>query len=552
MNVKSLSPSLPPSFASPLTRLHAVYDSYTDIVWMIALGLVALVYSLQYNLFLQAIPHDTTFHIYAAQQMLEGHPIYLDVAIIKAPLADFATVLALIVARVLHISDITGARLMSLSVAVATTSVTYLAGCVLFRSRTVGVLAGLVMAGWNFYGLRALTGPEPKAFLILFSMLAFVLIAQKRWFLSGVFAALGTLAWQPGLMLAALALAAALVAPWLDGARGIGIGGDMTAVRSPQPFRLAARNALWVLGGVLAPFALVILYLGLNHALTAAWNSTIGANLTHLANTEAKTPLPQMISDNYNEIIADGAQYCFSHQEYALVFGGILGFLGLIGAQLFMAVRAKRLPVQLEFTPLILYTLGFTVFSLIDFDFCPDIFPLQPIVALGVGWLGWLAVRGIAKLAAGRFQPSHMQSLLTVLLAIVIFYVYIWDVSAYHVAGTNFQDQMEVVVAASAYLLPTDRVLTFGDTIVPVTLHLDNASKILHLGSKSGLGVLSSDPGGMQGMIDALDRDPPKLVTLSRESFPDWSDPFYEWLYRRYEPGEVFPRANMRFFVLKP
>lgn len=551
MNINSLSSSLPASFASPLARLRTVYDSYADVIWMIVLTVIALVYALQYNFFFQAIPHDTTFHIYAAQQMLDGHPIYLDVAIIKAPLADFATVLAILFARLIHVSDITGARLMSLIVAVSATSLTYLAGRVLFRSRTVGVLAGLVMAGWNFYALRSVTGPEPKAYLILFSLLAFVLIVQRRWLWAGICASLGTLAWQPGLMLAALALAAALIAPWLDGARGIGIG-DRNTTRPSQPIRVALRGALLVIAGLLLPFVLVVLYLGVNHALGAAWNSTIGANVNHLVTTEAKTPLPQMIANNYAAILEDGGQYCFSPQEHWLVFAGILGFLGLIVTQLVMAARARRLPIQLEFTPLILYTLGFAVFSLIDFNFCPDLFPMQPILALMVGWLGWLAVRGAGKLAGRWVSPVRAEWSARVLLAVVIFYVYIWDVSVYTVTGTNFQDQMEVVVAASAYLLPSDQVLSFGDSIVPVTLRLRSSSKILHLGSKSGLGVLSSEPGGIQGMIAALDRDPPKLVTLSRENFPDWANPFYDWLNRRYVEGEKFPRADIRFFILKP
>jgi hypothetical protein len=179
-----------------------------------------------------------------------------------------------------------------------------------------------------------------------------------------------------------------------------------------------------------------------------------------------------------------------------------------------------------------------------------------PVLALGIGWLGGTAARGVG-IAAGRascahrLSPALVRGFVAALLAALIFAVYILDVRAYRLTGTNFQDQLDVAVAASAYLLPNDHVLSFGDAIVPVVLHLRNSTKILHLGSKSGLGVLASEPGGMQGMLDALDRDPPKLISLSRESFPEWSKPFYEWLERRYTPGEVFPRANIRFFHFK-
>ncbi len=547
MNVHSISTS--PRFRISIPpALRAIYETYGDVLWMLALALIALVYALQYNLVFQAIPHDTTFHIYAAQQMLDGHPIYKDVAIIKAPLADFATALAIWLARLVRISDVMGARLMSLAVAVATTSVTYLAGRVLFRSRIIGVLAGLVMAGWNFYGWRAVTGPEPKAFLILFGMLALVFIAQKRWAPAGAGAALATLSWQPGLLLVAIAMAAALAAPWIE----------QRNLKRSAAVRQSGMNLLWVVGGFAVPFALVIAYLGANDALGAAWNAMIGANVSHLTTTQARTPLPQMISDNYAEILADGGQYCFSPQEDWLVIGGILGFVIMLGGQLVNAVRRRRLPLNLDRTPLLLYTLGFAAFTLVDFDFCPDIFPLQPVLALMLGWLGWNAARQIGTWvtlrfdASRRFEATHIKLAVSALLAAVLVYVYLLDVIGYHVTGMNFQDQMQVAVAASAYLLPTDHVLSFGDAIVPVTLHLRNSTKILHLGSKSGLGVLASEPGGLQGMIDALDADPPKLVSLSRESFPDWSKPFYEWLERRYEPGEEFPRANVRFFIRKP
>jgi len=84
-----------------------------------------------------------------------------------------------------------------------------------------------------------------------------------------------------------------------------------------------------------------------------------------------------------------------------------------------------------------------------------------------------------------------------------------------------------------------------------IELHKDNATKILHLGSKSGLGVLVSEPGGVQGMLDGLAADPPKLISLARENRPEWTVPFYEWLDRNYTEVEFFPKANMRLLIHK-
>lgn len=515
-----------------------------DGALVLVLALVAAEYALNYNLFLQAIPHDTTYHIYAAQQILEGHAIYRDVAIIKAPLSDFATALAILLGRLAGISDIMSARLMSLLTAMATVGVTYWAGRVLFKSRVVGFIAGLIMAGWDFYGLRAVTGPEPKAFLILFALPAFVFIAQKRWTLAGVCAALTALSWQPGLMVTALALAAAFIAPWQETAR------DATA----NPWRVGFVQALRVLGGFAVPFAFLFVYLLANGAMLAAWNATIGANVTHFNNEQARTPLLQMIGANYNEIFYTDWRFCFSPLENWLWVTSVIGFVGIVASQIQTAGRTKRVPVNLEHTPLILYTLGFAAFSLIDFDFCPDLFPLLPVAALCTGWLVWSIARLGGRLAE-RFAPRVNAGLVRLGIAALavglIVFVYLADVRAYTVSGMDFFDQKYAAAIARTYLQPDDRVLSFGNAIVLVELQMTNASKIVHLGSKSGLGVLAFEPGGLQGMLDALDRHPPKLITLARENHLEWQQPFYDWLAARYEPADVFPRANMRFFILK-
>lgn len=545
--------SVRPTATARLDVFTALYDRFADLFWMIALALVAIEYALHYNLFLQAIPHDTTYHIYAAQQMLVGHPIYRDVAIIKAPLADFAAAFAIAGARGIGISDVMGTRLLSLLVAAATTSMTYLAGRVLLRSRVVGVLAGVIMAGWDFYGLRSVTGPEPKAFLIFFTLLAFVLLARRRWFLAGFSAALATLAWQPGLMVAAIVAAGALYEPFLAPE-------DAPAGRGAPRFSLRAvgwGQAARVLGGFAVPLALLLVYLAANGAAVAAWNATIGANLIHFRNTQAQASLPQIVRENYDEILLDGGQYCFSPLEDWLVYGSLLGFGGLVVAQVAAGLRARRLPLDLERLPLILYTLGFVGFTLIDFDFCPDLFPLLPVMALSIGWLGWTAARGVGLLVTRLLPHSPTVARLTPyvcagLLALWLGYVYLLDVRAYRVTGMTFQDQLDVAQAARDYLAPGDTVLSFGNAIVPVELHLENAHKIIHLGSKSGLGVLASEPGGVQGMLDSLDRNPPKLVTLARENRPAWTAPIYAWFDAHYDAADVFPRANMRFLIRKP
>lgn len=536
--------------------VRAFVTRYFDVIAMVALALIAGVYALQFDILRQPIPHDTTYHIYAAQQILDNHPIYRDVGIIKAPLSDFASALAILIARAIRISDIMGTRLMSLGVVMATASVTYLAGVALFRSRAVGILAGLLMAGWNFFGLRAVTGPEPKAFVILFSLLALIWIAQKRWGRAGVAASLATLAWQPALMIAAIAVLAAFVAPWFEPP-----GGTTSNVR------VGLKQTLRVLLGFAAPMAVLIFYLLVNNAMLAAYNAAIGANVTHFNNNQARVPLFQTVDENFAEIIEDGTLYCFSANEYYLVGLGVLGFFGLAAAEIVRGVRRKRVPFDLHTTPLLLFGLGFYAFTLIDFDYCPDLFPFLPILALTAAWLAYLFAREAAKLLARWFVRSNAtagtdkngdatstRSVYRVLLAIItvaIAFLFLLDTWGYRVTATSFLDQLEVTQTASKYLEPGDRVLTFGNALVLIELRKQNATKILHLGSKSGLGLLASEPGGVEGMMDGLKANPPKLVSLARENRPEWTASFYDWLDRNYQEIKIFPKANMRLLVRK-
>lgn len=555
-NETTVSNSLPIPLPTRLESLRTWFAAHIDLALMIALALAALPVYLQYDLWHQQIPPDTTYHIYAAQQMLDGQVIYRDVAIIKAPLADFVTVFAIAFGRFIHIADLTAVRLAFLAVALATVGITYLAGRTFFNSRAVGIIAALIMGGYDYYGLRAVTGPEPKALLILFSLTALVLIAKRHWLLAGLCASLAALSWQPAAMVMAIALAAALLEPWLRPNLLVSQR-ETTPISHSSRLRALLPNLARVLIGMVVPFALVLIYLAANDALIAARNATIGANVVHLANTTAAQPLPDLIAQNAYLIVFRTRRYCFSPLERWLLITGAIGIVGILLQQLALGLQQRRLPINLERTPFILYAFGFIGFSLIDFNFCPDYFPMLPTWAIAIGAVV-VAVGALAGKLVSRFAPSQGRPYAAYLpLAVagigIVLAVGIWmlDARAYIVRGTNYDDQRNLVREVDKYLEPGDRVLTFGNAILLTETHRTNATKVIHLGSKSGLGVLTFEPGGVQGMWDALDRNPPKIITLARETFPDWTRPFYTWLEKRYRLLKADLRTEIRVFVLK-
>lgn len=551
MEVETTAPRAAPSTREPtrLELLQAFTAAHADAIWFLALSLFAGLVYLRSDIITQPLPHDTTFHIYAGQQMLIGHAIYRDVAIIKAPLSDFGSALAILAARAAGITDTMGARIFFLLVAMASVGVTFLAGRTFFGQRAIGVLAALIMAGYDFFGFRAVTGPEPKALLILFGLAALILIQKRRWFWAGMCAALATLAWQPGAMLGAIVVAAALAEPFLGAGRDV-------AHTTPQNTRRrrAVRQGISAIAGSAIPFALLFVYLIGNDALIAARNATIGANLVHFATEARQIPLLATFSANLAKMASDAPVYCFP-TELPLVGFGALGFLGIVAAEIVQGASRRRVPINLERTPFILYALGFVVLSVVDYDFCPDLIPLLPVIAIGSGWLVWQFAALVGRVSSrgeGAQAKSRAQPIAFTAGAGVVLISAFWNVPYYQPTNFTYQDQQDVARVAEENLKPGDSILTFGDTIILTELHRDNASKILHLGSKSGLGVLAFEPRQVQGMIDGFQRKPPKLVSLARETRPQWTRPFYHWLNTNYNLLEAFPKPGIRLYIHKP
>lgn len=531
------------SAAAPPTRLdwaRAALEKYIDLLLMAGLALLAGWTLLQFDMTQQPLPGDTTYHIYAAQQMLEGHPIYRDVTIVKTPLADFMTLFALLAGRAFGLDDIVSARLMFFLLTLASVLVVYLAGRDLLSSRAAGVIAALVVAGNDFYGIRALTGPEPKTLVGLFSMAALVLIARRAWFWAGVSAALAALAWQPAALTMAIVLLAALLAPQEEKISW------RTRARYAAPLR--------ALFGMLLPIFALLLYLGAYDALRAAYGATIGANLSHLGNQTAQTPFNELVEWNAHWVAYNIDLYCMTAVErWQLVFG-VVGFVGIVASEIYRIARAKRWEFNVKRAPLILYTVGFAAFTLVDFNWCPDLYPFLPVLGLGIGWCVAQLAEG-ARRVISKTNPRYGAWTafgIVALAATAILYMNLLDVLTYKRQGIAYRDQRALVRQVRARFKPGDRILSIGNALILVEMRLPNASKIIHFGSKAGRGVLENEPGGMEGWLASLAANPPRLITLSRAPRADWNEDFYAWLDENYRRVIQDKYNAVDVYILRP
>ena len=525
-----------------------------DLVLTIGLSLISALLSLKYDMLQQPFPSDPTLHVYAAQQILQGHVIYRDVGIIKAPLSDFVAAFAIVGLQPFGVPDWLATRLVFWAVAAATVGMTYLTARFSFGNRTVGFMSALGMLSFSYFNLRAVTGPEPKSLLILFSLAAFTLLQKRRWGWAGLCAGLAAMAWQPGLLVVALVLAASLLTPVSHSVENLGeaSGGDTTSHPPTRMFAASAvrflqnlqgRSFLTALLGAAATWLLLITHLATNGALLAAWQDMIGANWISFSSPAAHGP-SRVLSVSLPHILDIGGRVCFA-QEQPLVILGSVGFVGIVVFELLFGLsrgagprpRTFRRLLNLERTPLILYALGFGAFTLVDFDFCPDLIPFLAVVAIGFGWLLWqvtAVIRGLWQRRVPTWPARGLQAVLLTLIGVLCFGISVSHTLDYTLTGATLHDQVEMALFAEQYLKPQDRILAFGDATILIFTHRTNASKVLSLGPKSGFGVLAFEPDQMKGLIRSLDRDPPKLIALSRETSPPWAKDFYLWLTPKY------------------
>jgi len=116
------------------------------------------------------------------------------------------------------------------------------------------------------------------------------------------------------------------------------------------------------------------------------------------------------------------------------------------------------------------------------------------------------------------------------------------------VTGENFQDQLCGCRGKRLFVAHWTCVI-IGDADCAGDAASENFGQKFASRS-SPVGRSAPEPGGMQGMIDALEPRSAKSSASRAKVFPT-GQTVYEWLYRRYDPGDEFPRANIPLFVLE-
>lgn len=189
---------------------------WVDLITALGFSVATLLICLKlYNAWTLPILVDNQHYFYIAERAAAGIPPHVSNFDPKNHLSTLLTALAMTVGRWFGALDAYSSRVLSLTVTAAAVGLAWLVARRLTGSVLAGTLAGLAFIAFGEFLYHGAMGAQPKVFLAFFLLASIHALASRKPFLTGLFAAMAFLCWQPALLL----VAAAAPAVWLAGPR---------------------------------------------------------------------------------------------------------------------------------------------------------------------------------------------------------------------------------------------------------------------------------------------------------------------------------------------
>lgn len=321
---------------------------------LFAVGAVALVTYALHGLN-GVLTRDLAVYTYAGQQVADGVPPYMGILNRAGPLAHVIPAIGVGIARLGNFDDVTTVRLLFLLIATVCTCAVYLLGRDVFRSGPAGLVTAATFL--TFYGFihYAANGPREKTPMTLFIVCALWAVARKRWFAAGLFVSLATLCLQIAFFTTFPAVLAGVLLMAHEGR-----------------LRALARVAL---GGAV-PVVLVGMWFALAGSLRASIDAFVVINWTYT--------VPNPVMEDLDEVWL-GLQDAYGVSVWLLV-GGLAALV--LRSLAIVSSKARHADPAVEvLAAFAVGALTGLAWNLKDYDSWPDVFPLLPLAAVGVGGL---------------------------------------------------------------------------------------------------------------------------------------------------------------------
>jgi hypothetical protein len=475
--------------------------------WLVvAVGAVSIVVYTVHG-FHGTLTRDLGVYGYAGQQVADGVPPYLGILNRAGPLAHVLPGVGVLIARLGGFDDVITMRVLFMLIATACTCTVYLWGRDLFRSRSAGLVsAGTLLA---FYGFiqYASNGPREKTPMTLFIIVALWAVTRRWWFTAGV-----------GVSLATLCLQTAF--PSTGAAVVVGV------------LLLAQGGRLRALGRIALGGLVPVVVLGVWFAVAGSLRASIVGFYTLNERYTVPNPITEKVD----------AAWLDMHTAYGatvwLLFAGLAAVVlrSLAAVSRRTRVADPAVPVLPALAAGVLAGLAWT---LRDYDAWPDLFPVLPFAAVGIGSVFALAERHLSRRTAGAVAAVFSVAALVIAL--------MFSVSMRDDTLDVQRHDTDAVLAQ----LPKDATITSIEAPQPLVL-TGRTNPTRYQMFRNGLQDYMEDtwPGGLTGFKQDLVAQHPDLIAVGETVSHSWrasiepdyvyvgSAPVWGW-YARASLGEA-------------
>ena len=461
--------------ALPLTRASRVVPWALAVLSLVLAVLLYTRFSLD-----DLLSRDEAISAYGAQQWAHGVPFYTSIFDAKGPLSSALGGLAVWVASLIDFNDLTAIRLLFLAFACATAIGVYLLAARAWDSQLAGIAAAVTFISFRGFAVDAIGGPDPKTPGIFFAVASMTLLLRRRWFTGAVLASLAALVWQP---LGGYAVLAVLAAA---------LGSDAGA---------RARSVLRAVAGVLTPVVVTFAYYLAAGSLTDLVDGMIVFPFTGVERD------PETFSHRVHVITSTVDRYYGDTR--VLLWGGLVLLPALI------AWQVARRHASLK-SPLVVAVAGsglvVALFTASDFQGYPDVFPLLPYAALGIGGALGLGVKAM-PLGRARQLAGGVGIAATAALALLTWHDYSNAAGSHELLRPQQQAQANLLSRLAG---ARGTIWTLGNPAVLVLTHRRNPSRYIYLNSGFDAYVAQHTPGGLLGFADKILASRPAVIEVDQ------------------------------------
>jgi hypothetical protein len=450
---------------------------------------------------------DESIYAYGGQQLAHGVAPYVSIFDPKSPLATIFAGAGAAWARAFGGDDVHVMRLIFFAFSCLAVTAVYALGVALWRSAVVAIAAAITFASFRGFALDAIGGPDAKTPGIFLGVAAMALIARRRWFWGAAAGALAALVWQPFVVYPAAAVLGALLV-------------------SPSGRR--RRPTLLALAGSAIPVVVVLVYFALAGALSQFVEAAIRFPLTGIE--RGHETLGQRL-----DFVA-GVVTGYYGRTRVLFWAGTALLPLTVLLRLARSRGALRAAVRDPYVSVVFATwVPLIAFSARDFQGYPDLYPLLPYAAIGVGE-GVGLVRSLVPGAAGRRASAAI-----VLAGVAVLAIGTW---AWYSVGSPRDTELLRQRATARELQrlsgPRGTLYALGDPTPLVLTHRRNPDRFIYLGSGVARWKVDHTAGGFAGWTREIRAADPAVITLAGWN-PNgrWAVAMTRWLRAHYAERQL-------------